>query len=313
MLVVAIQTIDVLFIQIVIFYSFIIIGYLVARLSGKGKMVNKHLNSLLINVLVPILIFYSLLTSTPTSLVEIPIYIVITLAIHLLGPVLMFLRLRGVEINNQTKGSLLIGSTFTNSIFLPLPLALMFFGPTAVSFVILFSLTQMILFVTFGSIMGATFGGKEAGWKKIARDAITFPPFLAAILSLILLGLNAGLPSELAVVLSYNSPLTTYLALISVGLGVGVRFSLADVRTALNVVAIRQLIIPLLVLPIILFSTLSQVPIQVLILESLMPPAILAVVYVSGFDLDVEIASTIVTVGHLLLLPFIPILALIMG
>ena len=313
MLVVAIQTIDVLFIQIVIFYSFIIIGYLVARLSGKGKMVNKHLNSLLINVLVPILIFYSLLTSTPTSLVEIPIYIVITLAIHLLGPVLMFLRLRGVEINNQTKGSLLIASTFTNSIFLPLALALMFWGPTAVSFVILFSLTQMILYVTFGSIMGATFGSKEAGWKKIARDAITFPPFLAAILSLILLGLNVGLPSELAVVLSYNSPLTTYLALISVGLGVGVRFSLADVRTALNVVAIRQLIIPLLILPIILFSTLSQVPIQVLILESLMPPAILTVVYVSGFDLDVEIASTTVTIGHLLLLPFIPILALIMG
>ena len=114
-------------------------------------------------------------------------------------------------------------------------------------------------------------------------------------------------------ILSYNSPLTTYLALISVGLGVGVRFSLTDVRTALNVIAIRQLIIPLLVLPIILFSTLSQLPIQVLILESLMPPAVLAVVYASGFDLDVEIASTTVTVGTLLLLPLIPILSLVLG
>ncbi len=313
MLVIAIQTSDVLFTQIALFYSFIIVGYLVARLSGKGKIANKYLNSILINILVPILIFYSLLTSTPTSLVEIPIYLVITLVIHLLGPALMFLRLRGRDINNQTKGSLLIGSTFTNALFVPLPLALMFLDPSAVSFVIMFSLTQMILFVTFGSIMGATFGGKEAGWKKIARDAITFPPFLAAIISLILLGLNVTLPTDLAVVLSFNSPLTTYLALISVGLGVGVRFSLADVRTALNVVAIRQLIIPLLVLPIILFSTLSQVPIQVLILESLMPPAILTVVYASGFDLDVEIASTTVTVGHLLLLPLIPIIAFILG
>jgi len=311
--VVSIQTIDVLITQIVLFYGFIIAGYLVAHLSGKGQIVNKHLNSLLIKVLVPILIFYSLLTLTPTSLVEIPIYLVITLAIHLLGPVLMFLRLRGRDINNQTKGSLLIGSTFTNALFVPLPLALMFFGPTAVPFVIMFSLTQMILLVTFGSIMGATFGGKEAGWKKIARDAITFPPFLAAILSLILLGLKIGLPTDIAMVLSYNSTLTTYLALISVGLGVGVRFSLADIRTALNVIAIRQLLVPLLVLPIILFSTLSQVPIQVLILESLMPPAILTVVYASGFDLDVEIASTTVTVGHLLLLPLIPLLAFILG
>jgi len=252
--VIAIQTFDVLFTQIALFYGFIIVGYLVTRLSGKGKIANKYLNSILINILVPILIFYSLLASTPTSLVEIPIYLVITLVIHLLGPTLMFLRLRGRDVNNQTKGSLLIGSTFTNALFVPLPLALMFLDPTAVSFVIMFSLTQMILFVTFGSIMGATFG-----------------------------------------------------------LGVGVRFSLADVRTALNVVAIRQLVIPLLVLPIILFSTLSQVPIQVLILESLMPPAILTVVYASGFDLDVEISSTTVTVGHLLLLPLIPIIAFILG
>lgn len=310
---VAIQTIDVLLIQMALFYGFIIAGYLIAKLSGKGQIINKYLNSLLINVLVPILVFYALLTSTPTSLVEIPIFLAITVVIHLLGPALMYLRLRGRDINNQTKGSLLIGSTFTNALFVPLPLALMFLGPTAVPFVIMFSLTQMILFVSLGSVMGATFGGKEAGWQKIAKDALTFPPFLAAILSLILLGLNIGLPVDVAMILSYNSPLTTYLALVSVGLGVGVRFSLADVRTALNVVAIRQLIVPLLVLPIILFSTLSQVPIQVLILESLMPSAILTVVYASGFDLDVEIASTIVTVGHLLLLPLIPILSFILG
>jgi len=216
MLVVAIQTIDALLTQIVLFYGFIVAGYLIAQLSGKGKIAHKYLNSLLINILVPILIFYSLLTSTPTTLVEIPIFLVITLAIHLLGPALIYLRLRGREINNQTKGSLFICSTFTNALFIPLPLVLIFLGPTAVPFVIMFSLTQMILLVTLGSFMGAAFGGKEAGWKKIAKDTATFSPFLAAILSLILLGLNVGLPPDLTVILSYNSPLTTYLALISV-------------------------------------------------------------------------------------------------
>jgi predicted permease len=177
----------------------------------------------------------------------------------------------------------------------------------------MFSLIQMILFVTLGSMMGATFSGKEAGWGKITKDAVTFPPFLAALLALILLGLNIGIPPDLTTFLSYNSPITTYLALLSVGIGVGVRFSLADVRIALNVIAIRQMIIPLIVLPIILLSTLSSIPLQVLILESLMPPAILTVVYASGFDLDVEIASTIVTVGTLLLLPVIPFLPFILG
>jgi predicted permease len=45
----------------------------------------------------------------------------------------------------------------------------------------------------------------------------------------------------------------------------------------------------------------------------MMPPAILAVVYAAGFDLDIETASTTVTVGTLLLLPLIPFLPFILG
>ncbi len=309
----AIQSINILFSQILLFYGFILLGYLISRISNNGKTINKYLNSLLINVLLPILIIYTFLTSSFTSLVEIPIFLLIVVAIHLLGPVMIYLRLRRSDIANPTKGSLFICSTFNNALFIPLPLVLMFIGSTAIPFVIMCSLTQMTLFVTLGSIMGATFGGEDAGWKKVTRDAATFPPFLAIILTLVLLGLNIQFPADVALILSYNSPLTTYLALVSVGLGVGVRFSLWDIRTALNVIVIRQLIIPLIIFPFILISTLSQVPIQVLILESLMPPAVLTVVYASGFNLDVEIAATTVTVGTLLLLPLIPALPFILG
>lgn len=308
-----IQTIDALFIQIGLFYGFIVIGYLLARLSGKGQAVNKHLNSILINILVPLLVFYVLVTSAPSSLVEIPVYLLLAVIIHLLGPALIYFRLRGSEMMVQTKGSLYISSTFNNALFIPLPLVLMFLGPSGVPFVILFSLTQMTLFVTLGSFMGATFSEKDAGWNKIARDALLFPPFLAALFALIFLIFGFVLPEPVSTILSYNPSLTTYLALLSVGLGVGIRFSLADVRVAMNVIAVRQLIIPIIMLPVILLSGLSQIPIQVLILESLMPPAVLVAVYAAGFGLDVETASTTVTVGTLLLLPIIPFLPLFLG
>jgi len=308
-----IQTFETLIIQLALFYGFIVLGYLMARISGKGPTVNKHLNSILINILVPLLVFYVLVTSVPTSLVEIPVYLLIAVSIHILGPLLIYFRLRTSDMMVQTKGSLYICSTFNNALFIPLPLVLMFLGPSGVPYVVLFSLTQMILFVTLGSFMGATFSKKDPGWTKIARDALLFPPFLAALLALIFLASGLGLPEPIATVLSYNPALTTYLALLSVGLGVGIRFSLADIRAAMNVIAVRQFIVPLVMLPIILLSGLSQIPIQVLILESLMPPAILAVVYASGFDLDVEAASTTVTVGTLLLLPLIPFLYLFLG
>ncbi|MFW9795797.1 MAG: AEC family transporter [Candidatus Thorarchaeota archaeon] len=312
---IAIQTIDVLIIQIVIFYGFILAGYLVARLSRKGQVANKYLSSLLINILVPILVFYALLTPTPISLSfnEIVLFIVIAIVIHLLGPSLLYLRFRRVEMENQTKGALYLCSTFTNALFVPLPLALIFLGSIAMPFVILFSLTQMVLLVSIGSLIGSTFSEKETGPKRIVEDMITFPPLLAAILSLILIGLNVRLPEDIALILSLNSPLTTYLALVSVGLGIGISFSLTNIRTSLNVVAVRQLIVPLLVIPLVLLSTLPTVPLQVLFLEALMPPAILTVVYASEFDLNVEIAATTVTIGTLLLLLLIPILLLLFG
>ena len=71
--------------------------------------------------------------------------------------------------------------------------------------------------------------------------------------------------------------------------------------------------IPTMEKKVILFSGLPLISMQVLILESLMPPAILTVVYASGFNLDVETASTIVTIGTLLFLPLVPILLLVLG
>ena len=107
--------------------------------------------------------------------------------------------------------------------------------------------------------------------------------------------------------------MTTYLALISVGLGVGIRFSLVEIRAALEVVGIRQFLIPIIVIPIIIFSGLAQLPASILVLEALMPPAVLTVIYAKSFNLDSEKAATIVTVGTLLLLPIIPFIPFLLS
>lgn len=297
--------------QFGLFYGFILIGYLVARLSGRGKEANHYLNLLLVNILIPILFIYTLLTAAPDAITELPIIVAIIVLIHVLGPILMYLHLKRRDYDNSTKGVFYICVTFNNALFIPLPLVLMFVGPIGLPIVIIFSLTQMTLLATLGSFMGAAFGGDNGGYGKITKDALTFPPFIAAIIAVILFLVNIQIPGDVAYVLSFSGPITTYLALIAVGLGIGVRFSLVEIRAALEVVSIRQILIPILVIPVIIFSGLSQLPASILILESLMPPAVLTVVYAKSFKLDSEKAATIVTVGTLLLLPiifFIPFL-----
>ncbi len=299
--------------QIVFFFGFILVGHLISRFSDKGRVVNDCLTTLLIKLLIPLLVIYTLLTASAETLAEIPSVLLMAVVVQLLGPAIMFVRLRRSDIDKATRGVFYICVTFTNAVFIPLPLVMMFMGERGVPFVIVFSLTQFALLVTLGSLLGSAFAERQTGWKEIAKRALSFPPLLAAILGVALIVSGFALPERVASVLSYSGILTTYLALVSVGLGIGTRFSLKDVRAALEVVAVRQVIVPLLIVPILLLSGLSAIPFRVVLLEALMPPAVLTVVYAGGFGLDSKRAATIVTVGTLLLLPLLPFLPLLLS
>jgi predicted permease len=299
------QTIVDTSIQFGLFYGFILIGYLLAKLSGRGKQANRYLNLVLINILIPILFIFTLLTASPDAIIDLPLIIAIAVIVHLLGPILMYFHLKRRNYDNQTKGVFYICVTFNNALFIPLPLVLMFVGTIGVPFVIIFSLTQMSLLATLGSFMGAAFGGEKGGYQKMAKDALTFPPFIAAIIAVVLFLASFQLPAGVEYILSFSGPITTYLALIAVGFGIGIRFSLTEIRQSLEVIAIRQFLVPVLIIPLVLLSGLAQLPASIIILESLMPPAVLTVVYAKSFNLDSEKAATIVTIGTLLLLPII--------
>jgi len=294
-------------------YGSIVVGYVLAKISGRGQEVNKYLIALLVNLLVPILVIQSLLTSSLETLVEIPSLLIAALIVHLSGTLIMYLRLWRSTIENRRRGVLLLCSTFQNALFIPLPLAILFIGEEAIPFVIMFSLTQMILLVSVGSMIGSRYSESGTNWREIAGQWLKFPPFLAAIIAFALLLIGVTLPSELVALLSYNGTATTYLSLVTVGLGIGTRFSKADIMGSLEVAAVRQMIVPFLIAIVLPFLTLSELATKVVIIEALMPPAVFTVVFAGGLKLDTESAATAVTVGTLLLLLVIPLLPVLLG
>jgi predicted permease len=94
---------------------------------------------------------------------------------------------------------------------------------------------------------------------------------------------------------------------------VGHRFSLFDIRNALEAVAVRQLILPAIIIVIVVFLGLSEITTKVMILEALMPSAVTVVIYAAGLGLDSELAATVVTLGTFLLLPVIPLLPILLA
>ena len=308
----AVQSSTQLIVQFGLFYLLIMIGYLVARFSGKGATLNGYLTSLLVKLLVPVLTIYSILTVPPQALSELSEILILTILVHFMGPSILYLRLRRHKTDNATKGAFYTCVTFNNALFIPLPLVMMFFGQDGVPYVILFSVVQLFLFASLGSVIGSMFSEKGISGSEIAKRTLVFPPLFAAILATVLRLSGLTLPTTFASALSYTGPSTTYLSLITVGLGVGTGTSLIrDVRSTLEVVAVRQIIVPLLTLPIVVFSSLSALASQVLLIEAMMPPAVLSVVYAGWFKFNIEKAATIVTLGTLLLLLELPIVLLL--
>ncbi len=296
-----------------LFYVFILLGFAVAQKTKRADHLAKVSTSLIINFLLPILILQSLLATPVNVLTELPTVILLGLLTHLLGFILLLVVLRRRTLDKAKSGALLLCVTFNNAMFLPIPLVLMFIGDAGIAIVTIFAIIQMALFVTLGSFIGANYGGGAPDLKSIVRKAVLFPPFLAAGLTAVLFALGFTLPAEITSVLEYNSTVTTYLALFVVGLGVGTSFSLSGLRSAIEVISIRQVLVPAVIGAVLFVSGLSDLTARVILLEALMPPAVLTVTYANRFKLDAETAATTVTVGTLLFMPFVLLLPLVIG
>lgn len=286
---------------------------MMSRASQRVFTFGKFLNSLLINLLLPLLVLYTLLNASGQVLVELFAIIGIAVLAHVLGAAIMLVRLRNSKLERRAQGALVLCAAYLNSIFLPIPLVLIFIGPQGIPVVALFSVVQVTLLALLGPIVGSAYGGKKSDWKSAARQVLLFPPLLAVFLALAMMSFGIVLPTTVTSGLSLSGTLTTYLALLEVGISVGHRFSLVDARTALDAILVRQLVVPVIIIILLLFMGLSEVTTKVLILEAMMPSAVTTVVYTAGLNLDSELTATVVTVGTLLLLPVIPVLWFIIG
>ncbi|MHA1959064.1 MAG: AEC family transporter [Candidatus Thorarchaeota archaeon] len=290
------------------FYVVIVLGYITSRAFHDAKKLSKNITSLIFNIMVPLLVFYTVLTASVESLAETPYVIIMALMIQLGGFAMMWLWLRMGRDEEKTKGPLLLCATFNNAIFLPLPLTLILIGETGVPIVAVFYITQLILLATLGSLLGSTYGSSDERLVSIVKRTMISPPFLSALIALVIFPFGFTFPAVVSTILSFNGIATTYLALFVVGLGIGSNLSLSALRSALRVFSIRQVVIPIMTLFLLQLVTLSDTTASVLFLEAMMPPAVLTVIFAGGFHLDAEIAASIVTVGTMLMLPVVPFL-----
>jgi predicted permease len=156
------------------------------------------------------------------------------------------------------------------------------------------------------------------GFLMLVKNPAALVPIVAMVLGL---GLNLGGVSRPALFNLIATRYVTYLSVsgfsFAIGLGLDFQRSIRYFRHAFSVALIKFVYNPLVAVGILaLFGYLQAadtLPARVMIVESAMPTAIMAVIMVKIFGLDEDMANAAWILTTILVIPLIPVLFLVVG
>jgi len=268
-----------------------LVAGILCRKYRLGKPID-YLSKFLLFIAVPYLIMYGTLF---TDLAKVSTMIFVAASYTLIASVACFLMyFKVLRFEREIAGSLIYSSALLNAGFLPIPLITMLYGdpsPAAI-YNAAYNIVASVAVPVIGTLLKV--GGGRPKTLEVLKGVITFPPAAALVAALVLK----------AFVGSYEAPLI--LTFIKDVLGVAVLSSFAIVgysvlgieKAILNkllwwIFAWRLLFSPLIHTMLSAAADLSGTWLATALIESLMPPATMNLVYarVYGFRTDIIAAS----------------------
>ena len=212
---------------------------------------------------------------------------------------------QGRGLNRAERGSLMIGALFGNTGYLGYPVTLTLVGDRAFGWALFFDLFGTTLGAyCLGSMVAAWLSGRSQGiWQSIGAG-LANPTFLGAIAGV--MSQEIALPTAMESALQGFAWTVVGSALVLIGMRLSrwrPRRSLAKVWPSL---LIKVMIVPLGLGLCLRSLGITSPLLLTVVLQAAMPPAFATLVIAEAYDLDRELAVTVIAVGTggiLLLLP----------
>ncbi len=206
------------------------------------------------------------------------------------------------------KGALILAASFPNVTYLGLPVLEQTFGSWARSVAIQldFFAAGPLLFTV--GIMIARYYGQDENKPKFILSFLTTPPFVAAILA-VLLNVNDIVQAEwLFGVLNKLSAAVVPIMLFSLGLALKWQtISLKNTPYIIPVIVIKLILMPWLLIYALQFLTLAPEYKAAAIIDLAMPCMVLGIVFCDRYQLDSSLYAMAVTVTTLLSMLTLPL------
>lgn len=301
-----------------IFFIFVLmfIGYILTYKQWFSNQIGDAFSKLILRIALPCNMFLTITKNFSRSeFLHLVGGMIIPLLSMLLTFVLSFAYRRIFHISPTRKEIFSTMFTFSNTIFIGLPINLAIFGEQAVPYVLLYYIVNTTLFWT----LGIYFIARDNPQIEQATVSFHLVPILKKIFSPALLGfllglcmvlINVTVPDSLATFLAYLADLTTPLSMFVIGIivyNVGIK-NLMLHKDILGVLIGRYLISPLVVWSLGQWISVPPLMLSVFIIQSAMPVQNSVPILARSYEADQKFAASSLGYSVLLYLAYIPLL-----
>jgi len=260
------------------------VGMVIARQLAASASVVSHL---VLNALIPCLVFNLLVTSQVSALELAPIALVCILVTAFKG-VAAYLAARPLGLDRPARVGLMLAAMFSNAGNYGLPVTLFAFGREALTFATAYFVTSSILTYTVGMVLAAS-GRRSA--RESVRGLIRVPTIYAAAAAIAVLVLDAPLPGSLMrpIGLLSDAALPMMMLVLGMQLASGTRPERPLALAA--VVALSLVLSPLVGFGLAQVLALEGAALQATVVQAAMPVAVVT----SILALEFNVAPNFVT------------------
>ena len=290
---------------------YFVCGVVAGRALPAPLRVSGLLNLWVVNVALPALILAKLPSLTLGSEAAVPVLTAWLTILVAAATVVAVSRRKSWSV--AVTGALLMVVPLGNTSFLGLPVVEAILGHEHVPAALAFDqLGTFLALATYGSLVAGRFGAGERGIRPVVRRLVTFPPFIALVVSMFLrLG---STPEWLHDAFATTGRTVAPVAIVSLGLRFTPRLRIDRAGIVLFGLSVKMLLLPAVVLALaLLVGDPGAVPWRSSLLESAMPPMVTAGIIGISAGFDEDLTTSLVAVGTTVALVVLPVVSLAIG
>ena len=287
----------------------IALGYFLKRIDFLSVDNVDTLNNIVINIMLPSMIFSALYTADLSMISSLGILPFVILASSFATGVISYFILKRFNPSDKMLWSVLVTIMIANTGFMGYPISIGVYGSEGFLRAIFCDMATSVIFLVLSFALVLKFGGSpKTAVKKIAF----FPPLWAIILGILLNIAHISIGPVLENTVNYLGNGTIPLIMLSLGISI----DFGGIKRSKNMIIFTS-IMKLLIFPLIAFFIVSHLGLldlqfKVPVIEAAMPSGMLSLVLAITYKLDYELTSDCILINTVISLVTLPVILMLL-